>query len=262
MVILIPNSQYPFISHIFDSHQYLRNVIEAIPKLSVGELWVDDLDNPSLALFTIPGVHILSGTPEPNKIDRILAKIPPNQSFFVPKQELWIQSLKRYFRSKLGSYNRYAVSTSSLTLEYLQTLKKDLPEGYEMKQVDIEVLNETKESIGSYILLFFGNPERFLISGKGFCIKKNDTTISMASSLVPFEKSLEIQVDTLDAYQRKGLATQVVVKLIEYCLKNGIEPHWDSDTEISRDFALKLRYSNPQPYKCYYWVITHPFCRI
>ncbi len=256
MVILIPNSQFNSIYHIFETHQYLRNVIEAIPELITGELWVDSPDDPTIALFSIPGIHILAGTPDPLKIDSFLTKIPEKQVIFVPRQEFWVPSLKRYFGGKLGSFNRYDVSASSLTLEYIQKLKKDPPEGYQIQQVDVIVLNETKDSLGSYILLFFGNQDRFLTSGKGYCIKKNDTTISMASSLVPYKKSLEVQVDTLEAskYRRKGFATQVAVELIEYCLESGIEPHWDADTEISRDFALKLGYTSPHPYKCYYWV--------
>ncbi|MFW9903227.1 MAG: GNAT family N-acetyltransferase [Candidatus Thorarchaeota archaeon] len=256
MPILIPNPQYETIHHIFDSHQYLRNVIEAIPELSTGELWVNNIEDPLMALYTIPGIHFLAGTPDSRDIAQFLAKIPPKQNIFVPTQKEWIRHLKRFFGNRLGSFKRYALSASSLSLENIRNLKKDLPSGFRILKVDVPILKQIKESIGFYILLFFGDPKHFMVSGKGYCIKHNDSIISIASSLVPFNKSLEIQIDTIDSpkYRRKGFATQVAVEIIEYCLSNDIEPHWDADSPISKNFALKLGYSNPQAYPCYFWV--------
>ena len=257
MVVIIPNSHFDSIRHLFESHQYLRNVIEAIPKLSTGELWVDKVDIPAVALYTIPGINFLAGTPHPHKIDNLLAKISPKQSIFIPSPSTeWIRVLKDFFGNKLGSFNRYALSASSLRLNKIRTHRKELPDGYSLLEVDTTILNQIKETIGFYIHLFFGDPEFFIVSGIGFCIKHDDTIISIASSLVPFTTSLEIQVDTIDSlkYRRKGYATRVAVEIIEYCLENDIEPHWDADSKVSRDFAVKLGYSNPQPYLCFYWV--------
>ncbi|MFX1283083.1 MAG: GNAT family N-acetyltransferase [Promethearchaeota archaeon] len=256
MVIQIPSSHFDSIRHMYDAHQHLRNIIEAIPELPLGEIFVDNPENPSVSLFTIPGVHILAGTPSSSDINKILAHIPPKQTIFIPNQKLWIPHLRMYFRTKLRNFNRYALSASAVTLKYIQNLKHNLPERYYLQQVDMEVLNQIKNSIGYYVHLFFGDPKHFMASGKGYCIKYGLSIISMASSLVPFRTSLEIQVDTVDSikYRRKGLATRVAVELISYCLENGIEPHWDADTEISRDFALKLGYTDSKPYKCYYWV--------
>ncbi len=256
MVMLIPNSQFDSIRHVFDSNQHMRNIIEAIPKLTKGELWIDNLENPLMALYTMSGIHFLAGTPDPNKIDNFLTKIPPKQSIFIPTQKEWVLILKKYFGDKLGNYNRFALSASSLTLRDIRNLKQELPYGFYVREVDPSILNQIKDSIGFYILLFFGDTKTFMASGKGYCILCDDEVISIASSLVPFTKSLEIQVDTMDSssYRRKGFATRVAVEIIEYCLETGIEPHWDADNDISRDFALKLGYSNPQSYTSYYWV--------
>lgn len=256
MVIKVPNSQFNSIHHLYDNHERLRNIIEAIPELPLGEIFVDSPNKPSLSLFTIPGIYILAGSPDSSNINNILAKIPSKQTIFIPNRKSWVQHLKTYFRTKLRSFNRYAVSASTVTLDYIRNLKLELPDQYYLQKINIKVLNQIKNSIGYYIHLFFGDPEHFLVSGTGYCIRNDSTVISMASSLVPFKTSLEIQVDTVDSpkYRRKGFATRVAIELIEYCLKNDIEPHWDADTEISKEFALKLGYSNPQPYKCYYWV--------
>ncbi|MFX1515715.1 MAG: GNAT family N-acetyltransferase, partial [Promethearchaeota archaeon] len=255
MVINIPNSSFESIHHVFDSHQHLRNVIEAIPKLTTGKLWINQDDNPLTALFTLPGINFLAGIPDPQNIDDLLTKIPPKENIFIPFPSVeWTRVLKSFFGKKLGSFNRFALSASSLKLEKIRTHKKNLPDGFCLLEVDATILNEIKDSIGFYIHLFFGEPEFFMVSGRGFCIKHDNTVISIASSLVPFTTSLEIQVDTIDSpkYRRKGYATRVAVEIIENCLENNIEPHWDADSKISRDFAVKLGYSNPQPYPCYY----------
>ncbi|MFX1249259.1 MAG: GNAT family N-acetyltransferase [Promethearchaeota archaeon] len=256
MVIRVPNSQFNSVCYIFDEHQHLRNLIEAIPALPRGELWIDSSDNPSVALFKLPGIHFLGGTPNSNEIEKILDKIPSKQAIFIPTQEKWITILKRYFKDKLRSFDRFALSASSLTINHIHNLRKELPYGYHIKQIDHIDWNQIRTSIGHYIHIFFRDIEHFKTSGKGYCVRNDNRVISMASSLVPVTRSLEIQVDTVEStkYLRKGFATRAVVELIEYCLKKGIDPHWDADTEISKKFAQKLGYSNPQPYKCYYWV--------
>ncbi len=43
------------------------------------------------------------------------------------------------------------------------------------------------------------------------------------------------------------------IALIEYCLKNDIEPHWEAANNTSVEMALKLGYTNPKDVYQYYW---------
>ncbi len=72
-------------------------------------------------------------------------------------------------------------------------------------------------------------------------------------SSIRITNSVEVDVQTLAEYRGQGFATIVTAKLIEYCLERGIEPHWDAMNELSADLALKIGYTNPEPYRCYHW---------
>ncbi|MHA1969870.1 MAG: GNAT family N-acetyltransferase, partial [Candidatus Hodarchaeales archaeon] len=54
-------------------------------------------------------------------------------------------------------------------------------------------------------------------------------------------------------YRGRGFATVVSAKMIEYCLEREIEPHWDAANPYSVKLALKLGFTDPESYKCYYW---------
>ena len=146
------------------------------------------------------------------------------------------------------------MSAGELSLEHVRSLMKPLPEGYTLQQVDKNGLSDAHPRLTGHIRMFYQSTEAFLEQGVGFCIRHSEKTVSMASSSTPFTSEFEVQVDTLDQpeYRRKGFATTVCAALIEYCLKNGIIPHWDAANEVSLKLALKLGYVEPDRYVAYY----------
>ena len=89
--------------------------------------------------------------------------------------------------------------------------------------------------------------------GIGFCVKHGDEPISMASSCLPYTDKLEVQIATVDSpeYRRRGFGTTACIALLEYCLENKIEPHWDAFDERSASMAEKLGYTDPEHYHMY-----------
>ncbi|MFW9916111.1 MAG: GNAT family N-acetyltransferase, partial [Candidatus Thorarchaeota archaeon] len=97
-----------------------------------------------------------------------------------------------------------------------------------------------------------GGPEAFFKDGGLlFCVKKGEKVVSRVSALAKF--GYEIDVATHPEYRGRGFATLVCANFIKYCLELGIKPHWDAGNEISVALALKLGFTKPQRYKCYYW---------
>lgn len=82
-----------------------------------------------------------------------------------------------------------------------------------------------------------------------------DKPVSLASGSIPHTDLLEVQVATVEdpEYRRKGFGTAVSIALIEYCLKNNIEPVWEAANDTSVQMALKLGYSKPENVYQYYW---------
>ena len=89
--------------------------------------------------------------------------------------------------------------------------------------------------------------------GISYCIRHEGKILSVASTFMPFKDEFEIDVRTIDTeHRRMGLATVVSAALMIHALENGLVPHWDAANEASVGLALKLGYTNPEPWEAYY----------
>ncbi|MFW9965387.1 MAG: GNAT family N-acetyltransferase, partial [Candidatus Sifarchaeia archaeon] len=104
-----------------------------------------------------------------------------------------------------------------------------------------------------HIPTFFGSSETFHKMGIAYSISYEGKVVSMASTYMPFTNEFEIQVNTFDPrHRRKGLATVASAALILHALEHGLVPQWDAANEASMNLALKLGYTNPDPWEAYY----------
>lgn len=217
------------------------------------ELWVDTEDNPNILKYSIPYFHIFAGSSVNEGIEEIFTTVPERHQFIFPNQS-WERVAKEYWGKKLHSYTRHKFNPKNIDLESIQTLaKKKLQNNFKISEIDIETVCYIDKKISNYFSLYYDGPKVFMAKGVGYCIKDGNELASFATTFLPFRKNLEIQVITLEKYRRKGLALIACAKLIEYCLVNSITPCWDAANENSAKLALKLGYTDPISYQCYYW---------
>ncbi|MBQ9263788.1 MAG: GNAT family N-acetyltransferase [Clostridia bacterium] len=62
------------------------------------------------------------------------------------------------------------------------------------------------------------------------------------------ETTAEIEIDTRIDMRRQGLAACCAAAFLLHCVDQGVTPHWDAMTPISRNLALKLGFVRPRPY--------------
>ncbi|MFW9995205.1 MAG: GNAT family N-acetyltransferase [Candidatus Odinarchaeota archaeon] len=248
MVIQIPREKLADYLLLFREHKHYRNILEAIPIHSTGKGFVDNLEIPGIILFSIgdeEGECFLAGNHESSRIKDILALIPERKAIIVPSKQ-WLPVLKNYWKY-VGFYPRTDFSAEDLSLEHVQRLIKPLPEGFELVKLDSEIVKQLE-----HYKRYPGGPEAFIKEGGiGFIVKKGDKVVCRIATLPSV--NYEIDVATSPEYRRKGLATVVCAKFLEYCLEQGIKPHWSAANERSVKLALKLGFTAPETYKCYYW---------
>lgn len=80
---------------------------------------------------------------------------------------------------------------------------------------------------------------------------KDGVIVSGASSYTSFSAGIEIEIDTMEAFRRKGLASACGAKLILECLKRGLYPSWDAHNKESLALAQKLGYRFANEYPVY-----------
>lgn len=258
MIQQIPQKQLMDFWPYFEGHK-LRNALANSLSLSMVEGFTDDLENPDVIMFLCPpfGCY-LTGNREAENLNEFLVKIPEKAFISVPSQD-WELSLKTQW-TYFGYLPRTELSAKNLSLQSIRRLLNSLPEGFQMKRVDIEaakqILSQNFSKNWVENINYFGGPEKWVKEGVGFCIQEGEKIVCMVmgyKTSIPITQSMEIDIATYPDYRGRGFATLVSAKLIEYSLKKGIEPHWDAANPLSVKLAEKLGFTDPEPYNFYYW---------
>ncbi len=128
--------------------------------------------------------------------------------------------------------------------------KIDLNE-YSFCEVDIDLYNETNGSVVPN--KFWNNASEFLTRGVGFALMAKDQAAAIAFSSFMHDEMLELGMETKLEYRRRGFASIISAKLIEYCLERGLEPVWAcrQGNLGSYNLAIKLGFE-PIAYLPYY----------
>jgi GNAT superfamily N-acetyltransferase len=222
--------------------------------------YTDDLENPDVVMFLCQPGHVtsyLAGNNKAENLKEFFVKIPDKAWISVPSEE-WELSLKTHW-TYLGYSPRTELSAKNLSLQSIRQLLISLPEGFQMKRVDIEAVKQILIQNFTdfvWVINFFGSPEKFIEEGVGFCIQEDQKIVCIAmgyTTAVPLTQSIEMHIATHPDYRGSGFATLASAKVIEYFLKKGIEPHWDAANPLSVKLAEKLGYTDPEPHKFYYW---------
>ncbi|MFX0210375.1 MAG: GNAT family N-acetyltransferase [Candidatus Hodarchaeota archaeon] len=244
----------------FQKHLFLNPLAQNLAWSEV-EGFIDDFENPDVIMFMCQEwACYLAGNSRSENLKEFLAKIPEKAFIYVPSQK-WEASLKSQWKYT-GYVTRTDLSAQNLSLQKVQRLLTPLPEEFQLRRLDLEVAEQiiNQNFAGHWVNMvnYFGGPEKFVEEGVGYCIqlKEDIKIVSLVigfTASIPLTQSVELDIITHPDYRGMGFATIVSAKLIEYLLKKKIEPHWDAANPLSIKLAIKLGYTDPSPYKCYYW---------
>jgi GNAT superfamily N-acetyltransferase len=258
MIQQIPQKQLMDYWDYFDRHK-IRNILAQNLAWSKVRGFADNLKNPDVVMLMCQqGACFLAGNRKAENLKEFLVKIPEKTFIYVPSQE-WESSLKPQW-TYFGYFPRTELSAKNLSLQSIRGLLNSLPKGFEIKKVDVEAAKQIlKQNFSNHLRelkKYLGSPEKFVEEGVGFCIQEDEKILSIVMGFmasIPFTQSIELDITTNPDYRGRGFATVLCAKLIEYFLTIGVEPHWDAATPLSVKLAQKLGYTDPDPYKCYYW---------
>ncbi|MFX0114953.1 MAG: GNAT family N-acetyltransferase [Candidatus Hodarchaeota archaeon] len=253
MILEYPVEKHEDLIPFFDEHSHLSAPILAFLKEGGGEVFVDNLENPEVALLSYKVLYILAGQSSNKAAKELLSHIPRHRLIIVPNEE-WERLLRKFWGIRLVSFRRTKFSSQTLDLDHIKKLKGNLAEEYIIERINAQNIAGFDETMANDFFGVFGGPKSFLEKGFGFCVRDGEKVISAAATgFTPYKNAFEMQVETINSpdYRHKGLATAVCANLIEYSLENGFDPRWDAENERSKKFALKLGYSDPVSYNVY-----------
>ena len=214
----------------------------------MGKIFVTDKETPKSAMAYAGCFAFYAG--EPDK--ELVRNKPDGFVLMVPQNKAWEECIEECF-PKAKKVIRYAIKKGTrFDKDYLRSMVRELPAGYELKEIDERIYDMClSDSVTMDFVSSFESKEKYLQIGRGMVIIKNGRIVSGASSYTRYKEGIEIEVDTVDEEQRKGLAGVACAALILRCLEEGLYPSWDAQNMNSVHLAEKLGYEFDHEYTAY-----------
>ncbi len=214
----------------------------------MGKIYVTDLEKPKSAFAFVGCFAFYAGIPD----KELVRHKPDGFVIMVPQNEEWGDTIEGCFPDA-KKVSRYAIKKDTkFEKALLHQLIDELPEGYELKDIDERIYDMCLASpVTRDFVSSFESKEKYLDIGKGVVVMKSERIVAGASSYTRYNEGIEIEVDTVEEERRKGLATIASAALILRCLDEGLYPSWDAQNMNSVHLAEKLGYEFDHEYAAY-----------
>lgn len=226
---------------------FARSVIEN--KIE-GKVYVDDVTNPQTFYVVHKyGMSLLFGTHDNEYFNKSFLRhalnLDQSRNSFLWLQafpEPWNKTLENLFSEKLIASKKNSPNEDTGIIElntrlnftfnyqkYLGREKIPLPQEIRVVRTNREHYNEMT---GSVIPSFFwNNVDEFLSSGVGFSLLHKGNLAAMAYAGFILDNNLEIGIETIPEFRKRGYAEIVCTALIDYCIANNFIPVWSCRLE-------------------------------
>ncbi|MEN6519738.1 MAG: GNAT family N-acetyltransferase [Armatimonadota bacterium] len=239
MVIELEPEAFSSVAPLFDA-PYLEFVISALVAGNChGRIWVDDLSSPSSAFIWNKGPQYYFAGREENQqfndavkqiIAEQIAPAPDSYMIIYYSPDSWTEYLPGIFPSR-------TLQKAPRCLYKLKTLKipnwrASLHQDFSIIPIDRQLLTKKHlsnlDQIIDEIQFMWPSIDLFLERSFGFCALHGDNEIACwCTGEYRSGNHIGIGIETIESYQRKGLATLTASAFAEHCIMNGIEAHWD-----------------------------------
>jgi RimJ/RimL family protein N-acetyltransferase len=274
MIYDLEEKDFDKVKPIFQEQSNHPVINAIINRNNPGKIYVDDVHQPKTTLVWAKNeIFFLAGDANNNEFNHsleafICETITPEaleigEDVFnlevLPLQQ-WRSKVEgdEIFKTKLVKTG-YRVPFIFNPTEYqaLGEWKETIPSSYSIRRIDKYLLSQDRENVAmDEVSKFWRSVDEFMEKGVGYCSMKGDQVISTCISVFISKNEYEIGINTYDREHRgKGLATLTVRAFIDYCLLNGVTPHWTTETFRLDSIAIaeKLGFKKLQEYPSYYF---------
>lgn len=220
-----------------------------------GQIYVDQIDNPRVALaFTPEGEYLAGDVGHEAAYEGLKETISP-RAYLVFYPESWETKLDRIWVNQAA--HRHARQHLRFEQARIPNWQQLIPAGFQLVQVDRAFLARTNLKNHDTVVDRLGgwhSVDYFLQHGFGFCMVEGDTVASCCFADCVVGNQCEIGIATDMKYRRRGLAALVVAATVDYCLANGLTQigwHCLQSNVGSRAVAEKVGFVLTQEYSAY-----------
>lgn len=232
-----------------------------------GWIYADNLEEPKSALVytnylggTLVGNHnnkdFINNLKE--NLDKIIlpeVKLDNDEEFNLSgDKEEWDPIIKDIFSNKqvdIQPIKRF---------EYIKSKNNYTPfinKEFVFKEINLDLLNDSEieniHLLNEEIDVWFKGKEDFIENNFGFVALKDNMLCGWCIGVCKHFNKVEIAIETIEQFQKNGIATILSHLFIEYCNNSGLIPEWECMdwNKASELIALKLGFIHEYNYNLY-----------
>ena len=263
MSFLLAPHNYPSVRSLFGEmtcHLAAQTVLAGILP---GRVYVDDLDNPKSAVLIPSNLHrvYVGGEPEPRLFSNVIQmlckeSLPQSYHFQVHyTPHTWEKTLEHVLPEQATTFSwRQFYRLKGLSA----LIAGPLPENIVVGSIDEAMFNDSSLVHRQLLLeeVHSESPslEYFVRQNFGFWAQDGHTLVGWCLAEYHYQDRYELGIETIEAYQRKGIATHLASTVITQAFARGateIGWHcWAKNTPSSAT-ALKLGFEKVLDYPVY-----------
>lgn len=270
MIHEINKNEFNYIHNLLDDCMDNIEIKAVIDGINPGWIFVDSIKSPRTAMVWSKGIQgFYFVGDERNKefnncINEFIDKeikpraIRENISRFEFSGETanWDNTLEKIFKNRrLNKSKQYQYKLQNDLWKSHNKLK--LKDGYILRQIDSELFYDSSiknlEFISSEIKRWWDSYEGYLEKTFGYCIIFENMIVNYCICNFVHENIHTIGIETLEDFQRQGLAQVTTEAFVDNCIKNQLSPYWEcmESNLASRSLAEKLGFYRNHTYTLY-----------
>jgi GNAT superfamily N-acetyltransferase len=223
-----------------------------------GNLWVDEIENPSIAIadsYAVGSYGFLGEIKSDEEyknlkafidcelLPMLKAKGNTHFEFSIEEDKLEHHILKMFADKEIEQEKEYSYRKNDKIIAYL-----NLPAGYTIHKVGVELWNQINEGYienGTFltkrILESWESFDIFVRTGLAYCIMYSTRIVSVIVGTGRFRDSIAIDIETEKFHQNKGLGFIMTAKFVNECERRGLTAQWDcvESNPVSKKLAEK-----------------------
>jgi RimJ/RimL family protein N-acetyltransferase len=253
----LPPPLYSRAASLFDEGwadgAFIRSAFEGTV---AARLFVDDAARPTAALFCRTFEYYVAGDPAATALRRFMRDAPAEVygDFYgyVATNVPLSRAIMDDYAGRLITVARrgYRWEGDAVAVAALDRWRGPLPDGAVIRRFDRALAERADREWGTLTAGFWGDHERFLKRGFGFCTLVGGAFAGICYAAGVGGGEANIAVVTAPAFRRRGHAARACVAFIDHCRANGLVATWDtdSDNQPSANLARALGFREDHPF--------------
>lgn len=234
-------SMHKSIEVLFADMPCLHGIAQAAVN-GMGHVWADHPLKPACAVAAIGDFILCAGEPGLSATHMLrVAMQSDDREWLVYAPGKWADKLPK--ESTFTQETRWAFQHDVQPEDARLRAQAVLPAGMTVQPIAGEMIDRCRrEEWSQDFVREFGTDEAYAARGLGVLLMLDGRAVAGASSYVAYPGGIEIQVQTRDGYEGRGLATVASAQLILRAHECGLEVSWDAANPASAHLAEKLGY--------------------